>query len=396
MTEHKPIPFHVPDIGQREIDAVVQVLESRWLTTGERCRQFEQEFAAAVGARHAVALNSCTAALHLSLEALGIRAGDLVFLSAYTFAASAEVVRYVDATPVFVDIDPVTLNIDPAKLRSTVESSLDGKSGRPAAIIPVHVGGIPCEMDEIWALAREYDLAVVEDAAHAFPAAYRGRPVGSVPGDIRGTACFSFYATKTLTTGEGGMLTTEDEELADHARSMSLHGLSKQAWSRYSGGGWAYDIAAPGYKYNMTDIAAAMGLVQLERAQEMLARRAGIAAAYDEAFYDLDALETPTVPAQVDTSWHLYPVRLNPDQSPMPRDVFIEALNGRGIGTSVHFIPLHLHSYYEKEYGCQPEDFPQATSEFERVVSLPIFSAASDADLSRVGHEVTALLRRLD
>jgi len=384
MTSDKPLPFAVPDIGQREIDAVVDVLKSRWLTTGQQARRFEEEFAASVGATHAVALNSCTAALHLSLEALDVRPGHLVFMSPYTFAATAEVVRYLGATPVFVDIDPVTLNLDPGRLREAVEGRLDARQGRPRAIVPVHIAGVPCDMDAIWALARDSGLAVVEDAAHAFPSAYRGRPVGSLPGDIPGTACFSFYATKTITTGEGGMLVTEDQDVADRARSMSLHGLSRQAWTRYAeGGSWAYDIVAAGYKYNLTDLAAALGIVQLSRAEQMSARRAEIAAAYTRAFARLDALECPTVPDGVQTSWHLYLLRLN-DWAPIGRDRFIEELNAAGIGTSVHFIPLHLHSYYVSEYGYAPEDFPVATAQFRRVVSLPIYSAMSDGDVARV------------
>lgn len=384
MSDEQPIPFHVPDIGPREIEAVVEVLESKWLTTGEKCRRFEQEFAAAVGASHAVALNSCTAALHLSLVALGVTAGDLVFMSPYTFAATAEVVHYVGATPVFVDIDSATLNIDPARLRAAVEAHLDGHVGRPAAIVPVHIGGVPCAMEEIWGLARQYDLAVVEDAAHAFPASYHSRPVGSVPEGVRGTACFSFYATKTITTGEGGMLTTEDKEVADRARMMSLHGLSKQAWSRYSGGSWRYDIAAPGFKYNMTDIAAAMGIVQLDRAEEMRRRRAEIAAIYDDAFSGVAAIESPTVPPNITPAWHLYPIRVNVEETAVGRDALMKDLNDQGIGTSVHFIPLHLHSFYASAYSCMPEDYPIATAEFDRVISLPISSAMERADIDRV------------
>lgn len=384
-----PVPFALPDVGQTEIDAVVDVLRSRWLTTGEQCRRFEEEFAAAVGARYAVAVNSCTAALHLSLEALGVQRGDEVFLSPYTFAASGEVIRYLGATPVFVDIDPVTLNIDPTKLRTAVENSRREGSGRARAVMPVHIAGVPCEMDEIWEIAREFDLAVVEDAAHAFPSAYRDRPVGQAPAGVRSAVCFSFYATKTITTGEGGMLTTEDADLADRARSMSLHGLSRQAWARYSGGGWAYDIVAPGYKYNLTDIAAALGRAQLTRADEMTARRSAIAAAYTAAFADLETLECPAVPAHSESAWHLYILRLHLDLLPIGRDAFIERLKALGIGTSVHFIPLHLHSYYVAEYGYRPEDLPVAAEQFQRAVSLPLYSAMTNADVQRVIEVVT-------
>jgi dTDP-4-amino-4,6-dideoxygalactose transaminase len=386
MTSDKPLPFSLPDVGDREIDAVVDVMRSRWLTTGEQCRRFEEEFSSAVGATYAVALNSCTAAMHLSLEALGIEGGDLVFMAPYTFAATAEVVRYLGATPVFVDIDPETLNIDPARLREAVLRGRDGAHGTPRAVMPVHIAGLPCEMDEIWDLARETGLAVVEDAAHAFPSVYKGRPIGSTPTDVQGTACFSFYATKALTTGEGGMLVTEDKQLADRARSMSLHGLSRQAWSRYSEGGtWAYDIVAPGFKYNMTDVAAAMGLVQLARSQEMNARRTEIAWAYSQAFADMDLLQCPATSSEfTDHAWHLYLLRLNPTNGGMNRDDFIDSLTAAGIGTSVHFIPLHLHSYYKDKYGYVPEDFPVAKEQFQRVVSLPIYSAMTDGDVARV------------
>lgn len=387
MGEPEPIPFAVPDIGEAEIEAVTTVLRSRWLTTGRQAHEFEQRFAARVGARHAVALNSATAALHLSLEALGVGPGDLVFLSPYTFAASAEVIRYLGARPVFVDIDPVTLNIDVDALAESLAAHSDGALGTPRAIMPVHIAGVPCAMDAIWDLARAHHLAVVEDAAHAFPSGRGGRPVGTVPAGIRSTVCFSFYATKTITTGEGGMLVTDDADIADRARSMSLHGLSRQAWSRYTeGGSWAYDITAPGYKYNLTDIAAAMGLVQLERAEQMRTRRAEIAAAYSAALAGRPGVQLPADPDDVQHSWHLYVLRV-PD-----RDALIARLSAARIGTSVHFIPLHLHSYYAKTYGCTPADHPIATREFERAVSLPIHSTMTDQQVQRVIDEVSAAL----
>lgn len=382
-----PIPFAVPDIGEAEINAVVEVMRSRWLTTGEQCQRFESEFAAAVGGAHAVALNSCTAALHLSLEALDLGPDDLVFMSPYTFAATAEVVRYLRATPVFVDIDSRTLNIDVAALRRTVLERMDGRDGRPRAIMPVHIGGLPCQMDAIWELARETGLAVVDDAAHAFPSVYRGKPIGQAPTDIPGSICFSFYATKTITTGEGGMLVTESADLADRARSMSLHGLSRQAWTRYSeGGSWAYDIVAPGFKYNLTDLAAAIGRVQLTRAKAMRDRRAEIAAAYSTAFATLGPqVECPPGGNVDEHAWHLYLLRVGGGDTFGPgRDAVIDSLRAEGIGTSVHFIPLHLHSYYTKEYGYAASDFPRATEEFQRVVSLPIYSLMTDTQVERV------------
>ncbi len=380
MTTEEPLPFALPDITEEEIDAVVEVMRSRWLTTGGRAREFELSFADAVGAPFAVALNSCTAALHLALEALGIGPGDHVYVPTYTFAASGEVVRYLGAVPVLVDVDPGTLNLDLDQLRARVKQDLDGGQGRPRAIIPVHFAGVPCDMASIWELAREFDLAVVEDAAHAFPAASAGTMIGHVPSDVRGAVCFSFYATKTLTTGEGGMVVTPHEDLAERMRSMSLHGLSRQAWNRYTtGGSWRYDIVAPGYKYNLTDMAAAMGLVQLRRAQHMRDRRAEIAAAYSTAFADLP-IDVPAEPPDVDSAWHLYVVRTRDGR----RDELISDLNQRGIGTSVHFIPLHLHSYYRDTFGYQPTDFPVATAEFERVISLPIWSAMTDTQVTRV------------
>lgn len=382
-TEHPAVPFALPDITEQEVEAVVDVLRSRWLTTGAKAHEFERRFAERVGSIHAVALNSCTAALHLALEALGVQPGDLVYVPTYTFAASGEVVRYLGAVPVLVDSDPDTLNIDLEFLRKTVEGDLDGHRGRPKAVIPVHFAGVPCDMSAIWELAREFGLAVVEDAAHAFPAVRDGRPTGQMPGDIDGAVCFSFYATKTITTGEGGMVVTPNEAVADRIRCMSLHGLSRQAWNRYAAGGsWRYDIVAPGFKYNLTDVAAAMGLVQLDRAETMRDRRSEIAATYAAAFADLP-VELPTVPTGVDSAWHLYVLRVDPAMKD-ERDRVVAALNGQGIGTSVHFIPLHLHSYYRDTYGYRPEHLPVASAEFERALSLPIYSAMSAPEVDRV------------
>ena len=379
-----PLPFALPDITEDEIEAVVRVLRSRWLTTGAEARAFEAEFASAVGAPHAVALSSATAALHLSLEALGIGPGDLVFVPTYTFAASAEVVRYLGATPVLCDVESASLNIDARDLRLRVERARALGDGRPRAVIPVHVAGVAADLEEIWDLAREFGLAVVEDAAHAFPATYRGRPVGWMPEDVRGTACYSFYATKTITTGEGGMLVTRDAALAERARLMSLHGLSRQAWNRYSGGTWKYDITAPGYKYNLTDIAAAMGRVQLSRAQEMSEARASIARRYQQGLAELRSLVLPGVPEGRESAWHLYVLRLAPGHGGGRRDQLIDALTQRGIGVSMHFIPLHLHSYYRETFGYRPEDLPVAYEESLRGLSLPIWSAMADDDVDRV------------
>lgn len=376
------VPFALPDITEDEIDAVVGVLRSRWLTTGTQVRAFEEEFAAAVAAPHALALNSCTAALHLSLEALGVSTGDTVLLPPYTFAASAEVVRYLGARPIFVDVDPTTANLDVTQLNDAFERA--AAVGEAKAIMPVHFAGVACDMDEIWSFARQHDLAVVEDAAHAFPSSYFGQPVGHIPQGVRGTTNYSFYATKTITTAEGGMVTTHDSELDERMRVMSLHGLSRQAWNRYAGGSWKYDIVAPGFKYNMTDLAAAMGRVQMSRAVAMSKRRAEIAQRYSEAFAPLDLFECPRVPAGREASWHLYSLRLAPGQSEQQRDNFIEGLKRRGISASMHFIPLHLHSYYRDTYGYAAEDFPVALDIYRRSLSLPIYSSMTEKEVEAV------------
>lgn len=385
----EPIPFALPDITDAEVEAVVGVLRSKWLTSGPHCEDFEREFAAAVDAPNAVAVNSCTAGLHLSLEALGVGEGDLVFLPPYTFAASAEVIRYVGARPVFVDVDPVTANIDPIKLRTALVGSTH--LGTPKAVMPVHFGGVACDMEAVWSVAREFDLAIVEDAAHALPSTYRGRPIGWCPPDIRGTANFSFYATKTITTGEGGMVTTSDDSLAERMRVMRLHGLSRQAWTRYSGGAWKYDILAPGFKYNLTDVAAAMGRVQLSRAEEMWLKRGAIAKRFNDAFGQIGVFDLPVVPEDCESSWHLYVLRVQPPLGEEERDKLIGDLKGRGIGVSMHFIPLHLHSYYRDTYGHQPDDFPVSHDVYSRSISLPIYSSMTDEQVQQVISEVCSL-----
>jgi dTDP-4-amino-4,6-dideoxygalactose transaminase len=373
------LPFALPDLGKSEREQVLEVLHSGWLTTGTKVRQFEAEFAAKVGAQQAVAVNSCTAAMHLALEAVGLGPGDEVITSPYTFAATAEVVRYFDARPVLVDVRPEDLNLDP----DLIEPAL---TERTKAIIPVHMGGLPAELDAICALAAGRGLAVIEDAAHAFPAKYRGRAVGSsklgtsAPGSR--VVCFSFYATKAITTGEGGMLTTDDSTLAERCQIMSLHGISKDAWKRYSSeGSWYYEIVAPGFKYNMADVAAAIGLAQLQKAECMWQRRREIAECYNETLGDLPVLKIPHDRADCQHAWHLYMLRLNLERLRIDRAVFIEELRARNIGTSVHFIPLHLHPYYRETYGYRPEDFPVAYREYLREISLPIYSRMSDRDV---------------
>lgn len=424
MMREKFLPFALPDIGDEEIAAVEEVLRSGWITTGPKVRQFEREFATYVGANYAVAVNSCTAAMHLALEAIGLQRGDLVITTPYTFAATAEVIRYFDAIPVFVDVEPKTLNIDVEQLAMAVEA-LARDSGRwtndrrrwlpPAlrerteglgklkAILPVHIAGHPCDLGAIYSIAAEYGLAVIEDAAHALPTWYRGHLVGS--SSLRNSVapkqsfphltCFSFYATKTLTTGEGGMIVTDDEELAERCQIMSLHGISRDAWKRYTAeGSWYYEIIAPGYKYNMTDIAAAIGLVQLRKLEKMWERRKEIAARYTEAFSRYPELETPTILSEVEHSWHLYILRLNLERIKISRNQFIEELRARNIGTSVHFIPLHLHPYYRETYGYQPNDFPVAYREYQRVISLPIYSKMSNRDVEDVIQTVCSVIKQ--
>jgi perosamine synthetase len=405
--EEPYLQFARPDVGNDEADAVREAILSGWLTTGERCRQLEQAVSRVVGARYAVAVSSCTAAMHLSLEALGVRPGDLVVTTPYTFAATAEVIRYIGAVPVFVDIDPATFNIDPGALEIVLDRLENGdprvlppalrgtvQPRRPAAILPVDVGGVPCAMDRIAAIATTHEIAVVEDAAHAFTAERGSRVVGAgLRSDGPSTTCFSFYATKAITTGEGGMLVTDEAHVADRARTMSLHGISRDPWSRDGHtDSWRYEIVAPGFKYNMTDLTAALGLVQLEKAVAMRDRRAAVARAYDDVFGQHDALEIPTVPPATTSSWHLYMLRVRPDECGLSRDELVRALHVRGIGTSVHFMPLHLHAYYRTTYGYEPDDFPVATAEFEREISLPIHSTMSDVEVARVIDAVVELV----
>lgn len=368
------LPFAVPHITQDEIDEVADTLRSGWLATGPKTKRFEREFAAAVGAGHAVALSSATAALHLALDALGIGAGDEVIVPVYTFTATASVIVHCGAHPVFVDVDPITCNLDPALLAAAI-------TPRTRAVIVVHIAGVPAEMDEILAIAHGHGIPVVEDAAHAFPASYRGQSIGAVS-DL---TAFSFYATKTLATGDGGMLTTNNAEYAQRATVMALHGISRDAWKRYSAeGSWRYEVLDAGYKYNMTDIAAALGLHQLARRQWLLERRRAIAAHYSAAFAQCDALETPPNPAHIEHAWHLYQLRLRPERLSITRDAFIQALTVAQIGTSVHFIPLHLHPYYRDRYDLAPADFPTALDAYEREVSLPIYPGMSDEDVRDV------------
>ncbi len=363
------LPFAPPLIGEEEIGEVVEALRSGWITTGPRTKRFEADFARYLGASGALALNSCTAALHTATP--------------MTFAASVNVIEHVGARPVLVDVEPDTLNIDPARLERQL-------TARTRAIIPVHFAGHPVDLDPLCELARGRDLAVLEDAAHALPARYRGRRIGSGSNPT----AFSFYATKNLTTGEGGML-TGDPEFLERARVISLHGMSRDAWKRYDKGGtWRYDVLLPGFKYNMPDIQAAIGLWQLRKLDRFEARRRTVVAAYTEAFQDEPALEPPTARPDVEHAWHLYVLRLRPELLQIGRDQFIEELTRRNIGTSVHFIPIHLHPYYRDKYGYRPDTFPVAYSNYLRMVSLPLNLRLSDADVGDVIDAVLDVVRR--
>src|SRR6188768_21718 len=381
--DQRMLPFHVPDIGEEEIAEVLDVLRSGWLTTGPKVRDFEREFAAVVGAKHAVAVNSCTAALHLALEAAGVREGDEVLVPTMTFAATAEVVTYVKAKPVLVDCVDHTLNLDTSRLEQ-------GITDKTKAIIPVHFAGHPCNMDPILSIAQAYNLRVIEDAAHALPARYNGKTVGS----ISESTCFSFYATKNITTGEGGMLTTDNPEYAARARMMSLHGLSRDAWNRYSAeGSWYYEILSPGFKYNLTDIAAALGLAQLKKCDRFWKTREHYAALYHEGFRDMPEIVCPQASSHVQHAWHLYVIQLELDRLRITRNEFIRRLQQAGIGCSVHFIPLHLHPYYRDTCGYRPDDLPVASKLFQRVLSLPLYSKMAEADVARVIETVRNLVK---
>jgi perosamine synthetase len=377
------VPFHVPTIGDEEIAAVVAVLRSGWLTTGSKVREFEEQFGRFVGSRHALAVNSCTAALHLALEAVGTEEGDEVIVPTMTFAATAEVVLYLKARPVLIDCRPDTLNLDLDRMGEAI-------TNKTRAVIPVHVAGLPCPMERITETARNAGIKVIEDAAHALPARSHGQLIGTF-GDL---TCFSFYATKTITTGEGGMVTTCDDDYAARMRVMSLHGISQDAWKRYtSEGSWYYEILSPGYKYNLTDIAAAIGIEQLKRCDLFWQARNRIAKRYDAGFADLPEIRVPARDTGMQHAWHLYVIQLELDRLKITRNDFMEALREKNIGASVHFIPLHLHPYYRDKFGYKPGDFPVASAVYGRIISLPIFPKMSDHEIDRVIDAVREIAR---
>jgi FlaA1/EpsC-like NDP-sugar epimerase/dTDP-4-amino-4,6-dideoxygalactose transaminase/lipopolysaccharide/colanic/teichoic acid biosynthesis glycosyltransferase len=391
------LPFSPPNIGEEEIAEVVETLRSDWITTGPRTRRFEEEFAAAVGSPRCLALNSCTAALHLALVSLGIGPGDAVLTTPITFCSGVHVIEQVGARPILVDVEPDTLNIDPAKLSEAIENHRGRRNDihRLRAILPVHLYGHPCEMDSLMEIARRHHLAVIEDAAHALPARYKGRVIGTQDAsrDVTLLTCFSFYATKNMTTAEGGML-AGPPDIINEARTWSLHGMNRDAWKRYGPeGSWHYEVIHAGFKYNMTDLQAAIGLHQLGKLAQFHSRRAEIAQRYGAAFSQFESLQIPVQRAHVEHAWHLYVLRLIPDRLSISRDQFMEQLGARKIASSVHFIPIHLHRYYREKYRYRPEDFPVGYREYQRMISLPLHSRMSDQDVEDVIEAVSEIAR---
>jgi perosamine synthetase len=378
------LPFHQPWIDDSEIEEVSDTLRSGWLTMGPKTLRFETEFGQYVGAEHAVAVHSCTAGLHLALDVVGIQPGDEVITSVYTFTASAAVILHLKAKPVLVDVLPGTLTMDPAQVEQKI-------TARTRAIIPVHMAGHPCDMDALMELAARHRLEVIEDAAHALPTQYKGRMVGTI-GDL---TVFSFYAIKNITTGEGGMVTTNRQDYADLLRSRRLHGINRDAWKRYTADGtWYYEVDYPGYKYNMTDINAAIGLQQLRKSEMFYELRSRYAALYQQGFADLPALILPQTAPWAQHAWHLYVLRVDHDHLTIGRDAFIQALHKENIGTSVHFIPLHLHPFYRQAFGYQPHDFPHALRAYQQAISLPLFPRMSEADVEDVIHTVRHIVEQ--
>ncbi|MEY9870523.1 dTDP-4-amino-4,6-dideoxygalactose transaminase [Peribacillus sp. B2I2] len=377
------LPFHLPDIGKEEIDEVVDSLKSGWLTTGKKTKLFEDQFAGFLGkGMYSVAVNSATAGMHLALEAIGIKNGDEVITTPYTFTATAEVIRYFGANPVFVDIDPKTFNMDVNQIEKAVTS-------KTKAIMPVHFAGLSCEMDEILHIAKRYNLKVIEDAAHALPTSYNGNLIGTLDSDA---TVFSFYATKTLTTGEGGMLVTKDKNIAERCKHMRLHGINRDVFDRYTSTkpSWYYEVIAPGFKYNMTDIAASIGIHQLKKVWQFQRIREKMAALYDSELAELPIILPPK--SKNDThSWHLYMIQLNTLK--IKRDEFIQKLSENGIGSSVHFIPLHLHPYWKNTYQLKASDFPNSLSIYNNVVSLPLYTKMTDRDQQKVIHCIKKILQ---
>ncbi len=392
--QKKAIPFFRPSIEQAEIDEVVDTLRSGWLTTGPKVRQFEAEFAAYVQQKNAVAVNSCTAALHLALEAIGLESGQSVVVPTMTFAATAEVVRYFHAKPILVDCRAGDFNLDTLDAETKIVAALD-RGERVMGIIPVHYGGQVGDLAAVGQLAQRYGLQVIEDAAHCCPAYYRSD--ATAPWKSAGTdsaiSCYSFYANKTITTGEGGMACTQTDRYAERMRIMSLHGISRDAWKRFSAEGtWYYEIVAPGFKYNLTDIAAAIGLHQVRKADRLHQQRSRWASYYTERLRDVAELTLPSQQPDRIHSWHLYVIRLRLDKLKIDRAQCITELKERGIGTSVHWMPLHMHPYYRETYGYKPADLPTAASLYPEIITLPLYPDLTEADVDYVCTALTEII----
>ena len=379
------LPFALPEIGEEEINEVIDSLRSGWVTTGPKAKRFESDFINFLGDSNleAIAVNSATSGLHLALEAVGVGHGDEVIVPTYTFTATAEIVRYLGAIPIMVDVDPVTFNITSLDFEKAI-------TDKTKAVIPVHFSGLSCDMDPILSIAKNHNIFVIEDAAHALPTTYKGKLIGTLTSDV---TVFSFYANKTMTTGEGGMVVTRNDEIAKRCKIMRLHGISRDAFDRYTSTkpAWAYEVVAPGYKYNMPDISAAIGIHQLIKLPSFQKKREAMAEYYNQELKDLP-ITLPSLPEGKDThAWHLYPIKLNAGLS-ISRDIFIEKMAELGIGCSVHFIPLHLHPYWRDTYNLRPEMFPVAQDIFEREVSLPLYTKMTEVDLKRVVDAVKKVL----
>jgi perosamine synthetase len=376
--------FHKPFISEEEVNEMVDTLRSGWLSMGPKTIRFEEEFNRYIGSKRSIAVSSWTAAGHLTLEAFGIERGDEVIVPTMTFPATAEIVCYFGAKPVIVDVDEDTLNISLEEIEKAI-------TPKTKAIIPVHYGGQPCDLDEIQEIAKAHNLKVLEDAAHSLPATYKGKKIGT----ISDVTCFSFYATKTLSTGEGGMICTNDEEIAERCAIMRLHGINRDAWKRYSeSGSWYYEVVAPGYKYNFTDLQASLGLPQLKKVDVMWEWRKKIAPRYFEGLKDLDILTLPTVKSDRESSWHLFPVRLNLDMITKNRAQIIDELKSNNIGVGVHFMPVHQHLYYSETFNLDDKNFPVASGAFPRLMSLPIYPGMTDQSVEKVINTVIEILNK--
>ncbi|MDT3696521.1 MAG: DegT/DnrJ/EryC1/StrS family aminotransferase [Ignavibacterium sp.] len=376
--------FHKPFISEEEINEMVDTLRSGWLSMGPKTIKFEEEFNKYIGAKKSVAVNSWTAAGHLTLEAFGIEKGDEVIVPTMTFPATAEIVCYFGAKPVIVDVDEDTLNISLKEIEKAI-------TPKTKAIIPVHYGGQPCDLDEIQQIAKAHNLKLLEDAAHSLPATYKGKKIGT----ISDVTCFSFYATKTLSTGEGGMICTNDLEIAERCAIMRLHGINRDAWKRYSeSGSWYYEVVAPGYKYNFTDLQASLGLPQLKKVDMMWESRKSIAAKYFEAFKDLDLITLPVIKSDRESSWHLFPVRLNLNMLTKNRAQIIEELKANNVGVGVHFMPVHQHLYYSETFNLDDKNYPVASAAFPRLVSLPIYPGMTEQSVEKVITVVREVLNK--